>query len=181
VTVSFVPRREGLCEAALELKFHDHMRKVDFVIRRTLRGWDKRPTNGQGCHQTGFTRALQSRPINGWGSDHSRVSTDDEEEEEELSETGVSVSGDEGLDFRIVERRRPNGPFVTETSSLTIKVADGFPAVTFLKERIRTSDGSNSACVEVFSQLLLVLIAAAVSSRVLRVTVVPSSRARRAK
>jgi hypothetical protein len=153
VTVSFMPRREGLCEATLELKFHDHKRKVDFVIRRTLSGWAKRPTNGQGRHQIGSARALQSRPINGWGADHSSVSTDDEEEEGELSDTGISVSDDKGLDFHIVERRRLNGPFATETSSLTIKVANGFPAMIFLEERVRTSDGGDSACVETVSRL----------------------------
>jgi hypothetical protein len=143
-----MPQREGLCEAALELKFHDHKRKVDFVIKRTLSGWARRPTNGQGRRQIGSARALQSRPINGRRGNRSSVSSDDEEEVgEELLDTGISVSDEEGLDFGIVERRRSNGPFATPNSSLTIKLADGFPAVTFLEERIRTSDGSDSACV----------------------------------
>jgi hypothetical protein len=161
VTVSFTPRREGRCEAALELQFRDHKRKVDFVIRRTVSGRAKRPTNEQGRHQNGSARALQSRPINGWGGNHS---TDDEEEEgEELLDTGISVSDEEGLDVGIVERKRPHGPFATTTSLFTIKMADGFPAMTFLEERIRTSDGSDSACVKTVSQLFLVFIAAAVS------------------
>ena len=163
VTVSFTPRQEGLCEAALELKFHDHKRKVDFKIRRTLSGRVKRPTNGQGRDQIGPARTLPSRPINGW-RDHSSDSTDDEEEEwGELLDTGISVSDEEGLNFGIVERRRPRGPFATETSLLTIKLADSFPAVTFLEERIGTSDGSGSACVKTVSLFFLVFITATVS------------------
>ena len=97
VTVSFMRRREGLCEAALELKFHDHEREVDFVIRRTLSGLVKRPADGQVVrHQTWSAPGPQSRPVDGLGSDHSSVSTEDEEEEgEELSDTGLSVSDEE--------------------------------------------------------------------------------------
>jgi hypothetical protein len=148
-----MPQQEGLCEATLELKFRDNKRKVNFVIRRTLSGWARRPTNGQGRHQIGPARALQSRPTN--GHDHSSVSTDDEEDEgEEILDAGISVSDEEGLYVGIVERKRPNGPFATATSSLTIKLADGFPAATFLEERVRTSDRSNSACVKSLSPLL---------------------------
>jgi hypothetical protein len=126
LTVSFMPRQEGLCGAALELKFHDHKRKMDFVIRRTLSGCAK----------------------NGWTGDHSNVSMGDGDGEgDELSDTGISVSDEEGLNVGIVERRRPNGPFASATSSLSIKLADGFPAVTFLQEKIKTSDGSDSAYV----------------------------------
>ena len=144
-----MPRREGLCEAALELKFHDHTRKVDFLIRRTLSGLVKRPANGQvERNQTWSDTALQSGPIDGLESGHSSVSTDDGEEEgEELSDTGISISDEEGLNVGIVERRRPNGPFATATSLLTITLADNFPAVTFLEERIRILDRSESACV----------------------------------
>lgn len=146
VTVSFIPQQEGRCEAVLELKFRDHKRKMDFMIRRTLSGWAKRPTNELGRQQNRFARAPPSRPINRRGF-HSSVSTDDEEEGEELLDSGISVSDEEGLDVGIVERRRPNGPFATATVSLTIKLAAGFPAVTFLEERIRTSDGCESGCV----------------------------------
>jgi hypothetical protein len=141
-----MPRHEGRCEAFLALKFHNHMRKTDFVIRRTLSGWAKRPTNELGRQQNGFARAPWSRPINRWGV-HSSVSTDDEEEEDEPLDNGISVSDEEGVDVGIVERRRPNGPFATATASLTIKLAAGFPAVTFLEERIRTSDGCDPGCV----------------------------------
>ena len=149
VTVSFMPRQEGRYDAVLELKFHNHKRKTDFVIRRTLSGWAKRPTNELRRQQNGSTRALQSRPIIRRGA-HSSVSTDDEEEGEEgeeLSDIGISVSDEEGLDVGIVERKRPNGPFATAKASLTIKLATGFPAVTFLEERVRTWDGSDPGCV----------------------------------
>jgi len=162
VTVSFLPRQEGRCEAALELNFHDHRRKTNFVIRRTLSGWAKRPTNGLGRQQNGFARAPRSRPINRRGV-HSSVSTDDEEEGEELSDNRIFVSDEEGLDVGIVERRRLNGPFATATASLTIKLAAGFPAVTFLEERIRTSDGCDPGCVVAVLQLFLVFIVAPVS------------------
>jgi hypothetical protein len=105
-----------------------------------------RPTNELGRQQNGFARALRSRPVNRRGV-QSSVSTDDEEEGEELLDSGISVSDEEGLDVGIVERRRPNGPFATATALLTIKLAAGFPAVTFLEERIRTSDGSDPGCV----------------------------------
>ena len=67
-------------------------------------------------------------------------------------ETGVYVlpqgEGGPDLDFGIVERKRPNGPFSTPSDSITIKLADGFPAVTFLNERIKTLDGSEPGCVQ---------------------------------
>ena len=152
LTVSFMPRGEGLYGAALELNFHDHKRKMDFVIRRTLSGWAKRPANGEVRLQTRSAPGLQSPPINGLGGDFSSVSTDDEEEEgEELSDTGITVSDEEGLNVGIVERRHPSGPFATATSLLSIKLADGFPAVTFLQEKIKTLDRSDSAYVKTFS------------------------------
>lgn len=150
VNVSYMPRQEGRCEAVLELKFHDHKRKTDFVIRRTLNGWAKQPTNELGRQQNGSARNLRSRPIYR-RSVHSSVSTDDEEEGEELLDTeiskGIFVSDEDGLDVGIVERRRPNGPFATATVSLIIRLAAGSPAVTFLEEKIRTSDGTDPGCV----------------------------------
>ena len=132
LNISFMPRQEGLSGAALELKFHDHKRKMDFVIMRTLSGWAK----------------------NGWGGDRSNVSMDVEDEEgEELSDTGISVSDEEGLNVGIVERRRPDGLFATATSLLSIKLADSFPAVTFLEEKISKLDRSDSAYVKTFSHV----------------------------
>jgi hypothetical protein len=57
VTVSFMPRQEGRYEAVLELKFHNHKHKMNFVIRRTLSGRAKRPANELGRQQNGFARA----------------------------------------------------------------------------------------------------------------------------
>jgi len=57
--------------------------------------------------------------------------------------TGISVSHEDGLDFGIVERKRPNGPFATPSRLLIIEHAYDYPAVTFVKEKTGTSDGSD--------------------------------------
>jgi len=44
----------------------------------------------------------------------------------------------------IVERKRRNGPFATPSSSITIDHAENFPAVNFVKTRIRSLHGSDS-------------------------------------
>jgi hypothetical protein len=145
VTVSYAPRREGPCEAALELIFRDHRRNLDFAVRRTLSGWSRRRTNGEEHNQNGSTRVLRSQPINNQGDgDDSDVFTDEEEEYLDSDDTGIFVSEEEGLNMGIVERRRPNGPFATASASIVIRLSDGFPSVTFLNERIKTSDGSDS-------------------------------------
>lgn len=144
VTVSYTPRRDGPCEAALELIFHDHRRKLDFSVRRTLSGWARRRANGQDHNQNGSTRVLRSQPINNRDDDDSGVSTDEEEEYLDSDDTGMYVTDEDGLDMGIVERRRPNGPFATASASIVIRLLDGFPPVTFLNERIKTSDGSDS-------------------------------------
>ena len=153
MSVSYAPRREGPCEAALELTFHDHRRNVDFVITRTLSGWAKRRISEQEHRQNGSARVLPSRPTTDWGDDHASVITEEEEEFLDSDETGVYVlpvdkDGIDGLDFGIVERKRPNGPFATPSDPITIKLADGFPPVTFLNERIKTLDGSDPGCVQ---------------------------------
>lgn len=152
MAVSYTPRQEGLCEAALELIFHDHRRNVDFVITRTLSGWAKRRISEQEHRQNGSARVLRPHPMNDRGDDHASVSTEEEEEFLDSDETGVYVLpvAEDGpdLDFGIVERKRPNGPFATPSVSITIKLVDDFPAVTFLNERIRTLDGSDSGCVQ---------------------------------
>jgi len=161
VTVSYTPRQEGLCEAALELIFHDHRRDVDFVITRTLSGWAKRRISGQEHRQNGSARVLRPQPTNDWGDDGASVSTEEEEEFLDSDETGVNVLpvGDDGpdLDFGIVERKRPNGPFATPSNSITIKLADGFSAVTFLNERIKTLDGSEPGCVQALIYFFLLI------------------------
>ena len=110
LTVSFTPQQYGLYEATLELTFYDGKRKVDFVIERTLRGV-----------------ATRNRTL----------SSDEGEELLDVADTGISVSDENGLNFGIVERTHLNGPFAAPISSLTIRNAEGFPAVTLVQTRIR--------------------------------------------
>ena len=126
VTVSFTPRREGLCEAVLELTFYDREHKADFVVERTLRG------------------VVRSLPTRDWADDNESLSSGEAEELLDNTGTGISVSGEDGLDFGIVGRTHLDGPFATPTSSLTIMNAEGFPAVTLVNARIRTLFGSDS-------------------------------------
>ena len=147
LSVSFTPRKGGLYGAVLQLTFHDHKRKADFVVERALTGWAERPPGGQG-HNPEKEPALnmESLEINDEDYDRGELSVD---EEEYLGSdgTGISVSHEDGLDFGIVERKRPNGPFATPSSLLTIELAAGFPSVTFVKEKTRTLDGSDSEYV----------------------------------
>lgn len=129
---------------------------MDFSVRRTLSGWSRRRTNGQEHNQNGSTRVLRSQPIDNRDDDNSSILTDEEEEYLESEDTGIYVSNeDDGLDMGIVERRRPNGPFSSASASITIKLADGFPPVTFLNERVKTLDGSESGWVQTIFPLSL--------------------------
>jgi hypothetical protein len=85
----------------------------------------------------------------------SRLSSDEEEELLDSDETGISVSHEDGLDFCVVERKRRNGRFEIPSSLLTIRLADGFSAMTFVKERMKTSDGSNPGCATVVPMFCL--------------------------
>jgi hypothetical protein len=125
VAVSFTPEREGLYDAVLDLTFYDLKREAEFVIERTLRG------------------VARSLPTNDWADDNESLSSDDGEEFLDSDGTGISVSDEDALNFGIVERRHPDGPFQTPTSSITIKNAEGFPSVTFVKARIKTMDESD--------------------------------------
>ncbi|KAI0253352.1 hypothetical protein BJV78DRAFT_204835 [Lactifluus subvellereus] len=129
VTVSFTPRREGLCGAVLELTFYDRKRKADFIVERTLRG------------------VVSPLPIRDWADDNESLSSDGGEELLGSSGTGISVSGEDGFDFGIVERMHLDGPFAVSRSSLTIKNAEGFPAVTLVEARIRILFGSDSSFI----------------------------------
>ena len=151
VAVSFTPRNGGLCEAILELTFHDHKRRVDFVVNRTLTGRAERPRH----QQHGSAHEPRSRPLSNATSHHRTVPVIGEEEVLDSSDAGISVSHEDGLDFGIIERKRINGPFATPSSLLTIKLAEGFPPVTFVKEKTRTLDGSDPECVILFCQLCL--------------------------
>ncbi|SRR6266702_1198404 len=129
ITLTFSPQQVGNYEAVLDLTFCDRKRKANFVIERTLRGVAKEPI---------------SHPVFDWADDHASLSTDEEEELPDGDGTGISVSDEDGVKFGIVERKRRNGPFATPSSPLTINLAEGFPAVTFVKARIRSLDGNDS-------------------------------------
>lgn len=145
VTVCFAPQREGCYEATVELILCDHNRKTDFVIKRTLFGWARQRTNGQGHHGRESTRMPGIPPLYGRGD--AEIFVNEEEELLDSDGTGISVSHEDGLDFCVVGRKRRNGPFETPSSSLTINLAQGFPAVVFVTARTRKSDGSDPECV----------------------------------
>ena len=147
INVSFTPRQRGVYEAVLELTFYDHERSAEFVVKRILTGLAIQSSGGKGHHQNESARNPGSQSINDCADDHTKVPAYDDGELLDSDGTGITVSHAHGLDFGIVERKRPNGPFATPSSVLTIKHADGFPAVTFVKERTRTLDGSDPECV----------------------------------
>lgn len=129
MSLTFSPQQEGNYEAVLEITFCDRKRKVNFVIERKVHGIAKEPINDR---------------VGDWADDYESLSTDEEEELPDGDGTGISVSDEDGVDFGIVERKRRNGPFATPSSSLTIEHEEGFPAVTFVKARVRSPDGSDS-------------------------------------
>jgi hypothetical protein len=155
VTFSFTPQQYGLHEATLELTFYDGKRKVVFVIERTLRG---------------VVTLLASDPT---------LSSDEGEEFLDVADTGISVSDENGFDFGIVERTDPNGPFASPTSSLTIRNAEGFPAVTLVQTKIRILHESGPGWVMTLAHCCLHSSAVPASSQ-LRVTLPTSSLGRRA-
>ena len=142
VTVSFKPCREGHYEATLDLIFYDYKHERDFVIKRTLTGRAKPPISAQ-RHQNGSTPESGSRLINGSTSKHASVSAGENEVYLDSEGTGINISDENGLDFGIVERNRPNGLFASQSSLLTIRLEAGFQTVTFIKDRTRTLDGSD--------------------------------------
>ncbi|KAI0290989.1 P-loop containing nucleoside triphosphate hydrolase protein [Russula brevipes] len=147
VNVWFAPQNEGLYEATLELTFCIK-HKADFVIKRALCGWAKPSTGVQGRQiESGGNSGSQS--TNDFTDEHAAVSVD-EEELLDSDGTGISVSHGDALDFGIVERKRANGPFATPSSLLTVELADGFPAVMLVKEKISTLDGTRPDFVAVF-------------------------------
>lgn len=80
------------------------------------------------------------------GVDYHTAFSPEEEPEEVLpgSEgTGISVSDYDGVDFGIAEREDLNGSFAAPSFSITINLARGFPAITFVEARIRSWDGSD--------------------------------------
>jgi hypothetical protein len=141
VAVCFMPQREGpcQCQAVLELTFCDHKRKADFIIKRTLSGQAKEPAfpSRQGLLQIEHAPNTASQPMDDRVDDDAKILVD---ESFDCSGIGISVSHADGLDFGIVERKRPNGPFATPSYLLTIKQEDDFPAVRFVDGRTKGSD-----------------------------------------
>lgn len=137
VAVCFMPEREGRCEAVLELTFWDHERTADFVIRRTLSGQAKERAVRQGLLQIECAPNTAPRPIND-RVDDPRTLVD--EESLNCDGTGISVSHVDGLNFGIVERKCPNGPFETPSAMLDIKLEGDFPPVTFVEGRAKGGD-----------------------------------------
>lgn len=137
-----MPQREGRCGAILELTFCDHEREADFVIKRTLSGQAK----GQDIPPYSPFRPLQIEraPDTTPPSTNDRVDDDArilvDEWSIDCDGTGISVSHADGLDFGIVERMSPNGPFATPSTVLDIKHKDDFPPVIFVEGRIKGID-----------------------------------------
>ena len=117
------------------------------MVQRTLSGLAAQSTYGQKEEETESEHDMGSQQIIDRADGHTRIPVHGKEELLDSDGTGISVSHARGLDFGIVERKRPNGPFATPSSLLTIKHEDGFPAVNFAKERTRTLDGSDPECV----------------------------------
>ena len=64
VSVSFMPKQGGPYGAILQLTFHDHKRKADFVVERELTGWAERPSGSQGQYSDKPAPNAGSLPIN---------------------------------------------------------------------------------------------------------------------
>ena len=129
MTLTFSPQHTGDYEAVLELTFCDRRRKVNFVVTRTMHGIAKEPIND---------------PRSDWADDCESLSSYEEEELPDGEGTGIFVSDEDGVNFGIVERKRPNGPFATPSATLIVDHAEGFPVVTFVKARVRALDGGDS-------------------------------------
>jgi hypothetical protein len=110
------------------------------VIKRTLIGRAKQRAGRQGLLQLEYAPSTASQPINDRVDDDARILVD--EEFLDCDGTGISVSHADGLNFGIVERKRPNGPFATPSYLLTIKHEDNFPAVKYVEGRTKATDGS---------------------------------------
>lgn len=113
------------------------------MVKRKLIGRAKQPQAAglRRLLQLEYTPKTVPQPTNGQVDDDPRILVD--EEFLDCDGTGISVSHADGLDFGIVERKRPNGPFATPSSLLTIKHEDDFPAVRFIKGRIKATDRSD--------------------------------------
>jgi hypothetical protein len=154
IEVSFKAPRAGTFRGTLTITFRDKARRdekfTEFTVTRELRGrailpgpasgQAKQPASRRGLLLE-YTPNTVSQPINDRVDDDARILVD--EEFLDCGGTGISVSHADGLDFGIVERKRPNEPFATPSSLLTVKHEDDFPAVKFIEGRTKATDGSD--------------------------------------
>jgi hypothetical protein len=141
ILVSFQAPYAGIFRMCLQMEFQDNTRVSGrrFFLLRELRGHATLPTS-----YVDDAPPREPSPESEVRSYH----TDFAEEEEDVlpgSEgTGISVSDYDGVDFGIAEREDLNGPFAASSHSITVNLAKGFPAITFVEARIRSRDGSDS-------------------------------------
>ena len=145
------------------ITFIDTSRQTDreFTVTRGLRGRAILPgglaSNGEASETVTQVRV----PTRNWADDNEWLSSGEREELLDSSGSGITVSGEDGLDFGIIGRTHHlDGPFATPTSSLTIKNAEGFPAVTLVEARIKSLFGSDSRWVITLVRCCLYSLAA---------------------
>ena len=141
ILVSFQAPHAGEFRMCLQIDFHDttQLNGRRFVVHRELRGRATLPDN-----HVDITHPKELSLESDQVDDHTAFSTCEEEVLPDSEGTGISVSDEDGVDFGIVEREGLNGPFPNPSFSVTINHAKGFPTVTFVEARIRSSEGSDS-------------------------------------
>lgn len=142
IIVSFRAPHAGTFRMCLRIEFQDSTRlnSRKFVLLRELRGCATLPI----IHVDDTPPRGSSPESDGAESYHTAFSAEELEELPGSEGTGISVSDDDGVDFGIAEREDLNGPFANPTFSITVNLARGFPAVTFVEAQIRSWDGSSS-------------------------------------
>jgi hypothetical protein len=140
ILVSFQAPHAGTFCMCLQIEFQDNTRLSGrrFVALRELRGCATLP----GSHVEG-AHPREPSPEGDGVEDHAPFFTEEEDMLPDSQGTGISVSDEDGVDFGIVEREGLNGSFPAPSFSITIKLAKGSPAVTFVEAKIRSLDGSD--------------------------------------
>jgi hypothetical protein len=142
ILVSFQAPHAGTFRMCLQMEFQDNTRVSSrrFLLLRELRGHATFPTS--------YADDAPSREPSPESDEVGSYHTADAAEEDDVlpgSEgTGISVSDYDGVDFGIAEREGLDGPFAASSFSITVNLAKGFPAITFVEARIRSRDGSDS-------------------------------------
>jgi hypothetical protein len=139
ITVSFTPRQRGVYGAVLELRFYDHKRSAEFIVKRILTGLAMRSSGGKGDHQNESARNAGSRLINDCADDHTKVPAYDDGELLDSDGTGTTVSHAQGFS---VESPQSNEPFPTQTKDLIITKSSTIPFVSFAAARVYSLDTS---------------------------------------